>query len=138
MADAFSDYYENKIIDHMLRNQAFTPPTTLYVALFTSSTGLEANSGVTGEVSGGNYARQSVTFNAASAGASANTADITFPTANASWGTVTHAAIVDHGSNVTWGTNVNVLMYGALSVSKAVGSGDTFKILAGDLDITVG
>lgn len=38
-----SDYMENKIIDHMLRNQAYTPPATVYVALFTAVTGLEAN-----------------------------------------------------------------------------------------------
>ena len=134
---AFSDYYENKIIDHMLRNQAFTPPTTVYVALFTSTTGLEANSGITGEVSGGSYARQAVTLTAASAGASENNADITFPTASASWGTVTALAIVDHATNTTWGTNVNVLMYGTLTASKAVGNGDTFKILAGNIDVTV-
>lgn len=134
---AFSDYYENQIINHMLRNQAFTPPTTVYIALFTSTTGLEANSGVTGEVSGGNYARQAVTLTAASGGASENNADVTFPTASASWGTVTALAIVDHPTNTTWGTNVNVLMYGTLTASKAVGNGDTFKVLSGDLDVTV-
>ena len=34
---AFSDYVENKLIDWMLRGQAFTPPATVYVALFTSA-----------------------------------------------------------------------------------------------------
>lgn len=132
----FSDYYENKVIDHMLRGQAFTPPATVYVALFTAVTGLEANN-PTAEVSGGSYARQAVTLSAGSGGASANTADLTFPTATAGWGTVSHAAIVDHATNVTWGTNVNVLMWSALDASKTIDNGDTFKINTGDLDVTV-
>lgn len=131
-----STYFENKIIDHMLRNQAFTPPTTIYVALFTSSTGLENNSGVTGEVSGGSYARQACALDAASNGASQNTSEITFPTATANWGTITHMALVDHASNTTWGTNVNVLMWTALNVSKVVNQDDIFKFAAGDIDVT--
>jgi hypothetical protein len=63
----FTDYLENKIIDHMLRNQAYTPPSTVYVALFTTATG-DDGSGT--EVSGGSYARQAVTLGAASGGAS--------------------------------------------------------------------
>lgn len=132
----FSDYLEDEIIDHMLRNQAFTPPTTVYVALFTADTGLEADN-PTAEVSGGSYARESCALDAASGGLSANTSDITFTTATASWGTVTHVALVDHLSNTNWGTDVHVLMWSALDASKAVGNGDTFKINAGDLDITV-
>ena len=93
---ALSDYLENAIIDHLLRNQAFTPPATVYLALFTANTGLEADSGVTGEVSGGAYARQTCALNAASSGATANTSEITFPTATLAWGTITHWALVDH------------------------------------------
>jgi hypothetical protein len=131
----FSNYLENIIIDHLLRNQAFTPPTAIYVALFTADTGLEANN-PTAEVSGGAYARQQITLTAASGGASDNNADITFPEATASWGTVTHLAIVDHATNATWGTNVNVLMWGPLTASKTVSSGDTFKLPLGDVDVS--
>ena len=133
---AFSDYLEDNIIDHFLRNQAFTPATTVYVALFTADTGLEANS-PSAEVSGGSYARQSVTLSAASGGASSNSADLTFPTATADWGTVTHVAIVDHDTNTNWGTDVNVLMWAALTTSKTVSTGDIFKISTGDLDVSV-
>jgi len=132
----FSDYYENKIIDKMLRNQAFTPPTNLYLALFTADTGLEANN-PTAEVSGGAYARKIFTLTAASGGLSANVADITFDEATADWGTITHVAIVDHLSNSNWGTDVNVLMWGPLDASKVVNNGDTFKVPLGDLDIEV-
>ena len=124
----FTDYLENKIIDHMLRNQAYTPPSTVYVALFTSAT--DDTSGGT-EVSGGSYARQAVTLGAASGGASSNTADITFPQATAAWGTITHVALMDAE------TGGNMLMHSPLDESKTVNNGDTFKINAGDLDVTV-
>ena len=126
----FSTYLENKIIDHMLRNQAFTPPTTVYVALFTADNGLEGGT-ITGEVSGGAYARQADTLSAASDGESSNSADIEFPTATADWGTITHVALMDAASGG------NVLMHSPLDASKTVNNGDTFKINAGDLDITV-
>lgn len=132
----FSDYYEDEIIDHMLRNQSFTPPAAIYVALFTAATGLEANN-PTAEVSGGAYTRKAVVLTAPSGGACENNATITFPEATADWGTVTHVAIVDHETNSTWGTNVNVLMWSALDASKAVGSGYTFQINSGDLDVSV-
>jgi len=133
---AFSDYYENAIIDHMLRNQVFTPPTTLYVALFTADTGLEANNPSV-EVTGGAYARQIITLTAAAAGASDNTADIIFPTASASWGSVTQAAIVDHISAVDWGIGVNVLMWADLTAPKTVSTNDVFKFLLGEFDVVV-
>ena len=124
----FSDFMENKIIDHMLRNQSYTPPSTLYVALFTTATS-DAGGGT--EVSGGAYARQAAGLSAASGGASSNAADITFPTATADWGTITHVALMDA---LTGG---NMLMHSPLDASKTVNNGDTFKINAGDLDVTV-
>ena len=41
---AFSNYLEEKIVEHFLRNNAITPPTTVYVALFESDPG-EATGG---------------------------------------------------------------------------------------------
>ena len=112
----------------MLRNQAFTPPSTLYLALYTDDP-TDADTGT--EVSGGGYARQSFTLTAASGGASSNSADITFPQATADWGTITHVGIRDAA------TGGNLLMHSALDASKTVNNGDTFKINAGDLDVTV-
>ena len=124
----FTDFMENKIIDHMLRNQSYTPPATVYVALFTTATS-DAGGGT--EVSGGAYARQAVTLGAASGGASSNSADITFPQATADWGTITHLALMDA---LTGG---NMLMHTPLDASKTVNNGDTFKINQNDLDVTV-
>jgi hypothetical protein len=130
-----STFYKNKVIDHMFRAQAFTVPTTVYLALFTSATGLDTNS-PTGEVSGGTYARMACALDAASGGVTANTSQINFPTSTASWGTVTYVALVDSLTNTNWGVNVNVLAYGALTNAKTVDSGDIVRFDAGEFDFT--
>ena len=133
---AFSDYLENEILDHILGGAAYTAPTTVYAALFTGSTQLETNN-PTLEVSGTNYARVAITFGTAAAGgAISNTASVDFATAGAGgWGDITHVAIVDHISNATWGTNVNVLFWGALQATRTINSGDTFSFAIGDLTV---
>lgn len=127
----FSDFMENAIID-MMRNVT-GPTVAVYVALFTdTATGAELEAGtLTNEVSGGSYARELAGLTAGSGGLSSNAADIIFTTATAAWGTVAFVALMDA---VTAG---NVLMYSPLDVDKVVGDGDTFKISAGDLDITI-
>jgi len=124
-----STYMEDRIVNFM-RNVAITGQAAVYVALFTADNGLEAGT-ITGEVSGGSYARELAGLSASADGVSANAADITFPTATASWGTVTHVALMDA---ITAG---NVIMHSILDASKVVGSGDTFKINTGDLDVTI-
>lgn len=125
---AASDYLENALINAVLRNTAYTSPTTVYAALFTTAT-TDAGGGT--EVSGGSYARTAVTFGAPTDGSTSNTADVTFPTATGAWGTVTHVAIYDAA------TAGNMLFHGALTASKTVNSGDTFKFATGDLTITL-
>ncbi len=127
----FSTYMEDAIINQM-RN-VLGPQVAVYVALFVSPVSdaeLEAGT-LTNEVSGGAYARQLAGLIAPTDGVSSNAADITFPTATANWGTVTHVALMDA---VTAG---NVLMWSTLDTSKIVNNGDTFKINTGDLDVTV-
>lgn len=124
-----STYMEDRIVNFM-RNVAITGEAAVYVALFTSDAGLEGGV-ITSEVSGGSYARELAGLSASSDGVSANAADITFTTATASWGTVTHVALMDA---ITAG---NVIMHSILDASKTVGSGDTFKINLGDLDVTI-
>jgi len=132
----FSDYAENLIINHLLRAQAYTP-LTVYVALFTGVTGLEANN-PTLEVSGNGYVRQAAGLSAASGGLSSNAGDIVFPVATpGAWGLVSHVALVDHVSATNWGTGVNVLMWSPLDTSKQIDANDQFKILAGDLDVAI-
>ena len=124
---AFSNYLENKILLHVLSNTAYTSPTTVYLGLHTAD---PTDAGTGTEVSGGSYARQSFA-STVSGNAASNTSAIEFPTATASWGTVGWVAVWD---NLTGG---NLLFHGALTSSKAIASGDVFRIPAGDLDITL-
>jgi hypothetical protein len=129
---AASNYLENKILDHVLTATAYTQPSR-FIALFTADPG-EAGS-FTNEVStsGTAYARQAVTFAAASSGSSATNATVTFPTATANFGTITHVAVVDGD---TEGAG-NVLFYGAVTTSKTIETGDTFQISSGNLTISL-
>jgi len=123
-----SNYLENALINVTLRATSYTAPTTVYVALYTSDP-TDADAGT--EVSGGSYARQSVTFAAPSDGVTTNSADVTFPTATGTWGTVGWLAIRDAS------TAGNLLYYTPLDVSKSITSGDVFKIATGNLSVTL-
>lgn len=137
MASA-SDYLENSLLAHSLGITSMTAPTTVYLALFTANTGLEGNS-PSAEIStsGTAYTRKAISFGSVSGGSVSSNADVTFDEATASWGTVTHCAIVDHATNTTWGTNVNVLYWGALSASKTISTNDTFIVQSGDLTVSL-
>jgi hypothetical protein len=125
---AISNYLENALINVTLRATSYTAPTTVYVALFLTDP-TDAGSGT--ECSGAAYARQSVTFGAPSNGVSTTTADVQFPQAGGSWGTVTHFGIYDA---LTTG---NLLYHGALTTSKTIDTGDVFKIASGSLTVTL-
>ena len=123
-----SNYLENALINVTLRNTAYTTPTTVYLALYTTDP-TDADTGT--EVTGGSYARQAVTFGAPSNGASTNSAAIEFPQCTASWGTVTHVGIRDAS------TAGNLLYHTPLDASKTIDSGDIFKIAIGSLSVTL-
>jgi len=131
MAD-LSNYLEAALINAVLRNTAYTSPATVYVALFTAVTDAEAGTGT--EVTGGAYARVSCAFDAPASpgGTTQNTAIITFPTATAAWGTVTHAALFDA---LTAGNPLTVIK--ALAASKVVGAGDIVRFPVGDIDFSL-
>ena len=123
-----SNFLENALINATLRATTYTSPATVYVSLWTSDP-TDAGSGT--EVSGGSYARTSVTFGSPSNGVTTNNADVTFPTATASWGTVGWIGINDAA------TSGNLLYHTALDTSKAIDSGDIFKIASGNLSVTL-
>jgi hypothetical protein len=125
---SMSDYLENALLNAVLRNTSYTSPSQVYIALFTSD---PTDAGTGTEVTGGGYARQPITFNAPSNGQVTNAADILFPVATASWGTVTHIGIYDAASGG------NLLFHGALTTSKTISTDDQIKIAAGDITITL-
>lgn len=128
---AFSNYMEEKIVEHFLRNNAVASPTTVYLALFESDPG-EATGGT--ETAYTNYARQASTWTALDgAGQTKNTGVITFPAnGNASASvTITHAAIYDAA------TTGNRLLYGPLASSKTLAVGDVISFATNALTLTL-
>jgi len=124
----FSNYLENALINAVLRTTTYTSPATVYVSLWTTDP-TDAGSG--NEVSGGSYARTSVTFGAPSNGVTSNNADVSFPQATASWGTVGWIGLNDAS------TSGNLLFHTPLDTSKTIDSGDIFKIASGSLTVTL-
>lgn len=128
---SFANFWENEILDHVFGKGAYTPPT-IYVGLSTADP-TDSGSGLA-EPSGNGYARvqtAAADWDPSSGGALDNANDITFPPASGSWGTVTHFALFDAA------TSGNMLAHGQLTVAKAIGSGDTAKFAAGDLDVSL-
>jgi hypothetical protein len=124
---SFSDYLETEILDFAFTTGTATRPTAWYIALYTSAPG-EGGGGT--EVSTGSYVRQAVTFSV-TGNTATNTGAVEFPTATASYGTVSYVGVFDAS------TSGNLLAYSALNVAKAIDTGDVFRIPAGDLDITL-
>jgi len=125
---SFTNYLETEILDHVFAGAAYSAPGTLYIGLFTAISDGEAGS-VT-EVSGDAYARQTMAFTTSGATTS-NNAAVEFPTATGSWGTITHVGIFDAS------TSGNLMVYATLTASKAITTGDVFRVPSGDLDITL-
>lgn len=122
----FSNFLENKVLDHVFGGTTYTQPATIYVSLHTADPD-EDGSGA--EVSGGSYARQVATMAAAASGAKATNADLVYTNMPAA--TVTHVGLWDA---VSAG---NFLGGGALATPKTTGAGDTFQITSGNLTISL-
>jgi hypothetical protein len=126
---SLSNLFETNVLTWLLTGDAVTRPSAFYVALFTSNPDEDA-SGTEVSTSGTAYARQSVSFSV-SGNTASNTAAIEFPTATASYGTVTHVGVFDAS------TAGNLIAYAALTTSKAIDTGDVLRLPANDLDITM-
>lgn len=129
---AFSDYLENKVLDHLLGAVSYTAPGTVYFALYTGS---PSDTGGGTEVSGGGYTRVAVTNNstnwpAAASGTKRNASTITFPEATASWGTIAAIGILDAA------TAGNLLFWTTIT-SRSVVSGDIPRFNAQGVSITL-
>jgi hypothetical protein len=115
---AKSTYAINAALNAFLRNTAYTPPTTVYVALLNGTT----------EATGGSYARQSITFGAPSAGTTTSTSAQTF--------TNMPAMTVDHVGLYDAATSGNQLYNAAATASKVTNAGDTVTIATGGITVT--
>ena len=119
---SLTNYGENRILD-LLRGAG-----TYYVGLFTAP---PSETGGGTEISGGGYARQKVTFGAASGGSMTNAEALEFPTATADWGTANAWALFDAaaGGNMVW--------YGDITVPKALYAGDIYRVNENNLTLTM-
>ena len=126
---SFSNSTETLVLTWLLTANSATRPTTLHLALFTSNPD-EDGSGTEVTTVGTAYARQTAAFTV-SGNTASNSAAIEFPTATASYGTVSHVGVYDAS------TGGNLIAYAALSTSKAIDTGDVLRVPAGDLDITL-
>jgi len=122
---ALTDYLSDAIRDHVLFNTAYTSPTTVYLALFTTAT-TEAGGGA--EVTGGSYARQAISFvTGATAGLAIQDGAISFTAMPAC--TVKAAAVMDAVSGG------NMLIHGRLPVAVDVVGGAAFGLDDADLKV---
>lgn len=120
----FSDYLENKILEHTLKNTTYTPVATVYASLHTADPGDTGAS----ECTGGSYARKSCSWAAAGSGSIATNAALTWTDMPAC--TVKYVGIWD---TVSGGNN---LYAGGLTANKTLNAGDTFEIASGNLTVT--
>jgi hypothetical protein len=106
-----------------------TTPIVPWIALFTVA---PTDSAAGTEVTGGSYARHNSAgkWAAPAAGAVSTNAICAFPTATVNWGTVVAFAIM------TASSAGSMLMWGALTTSKAVNSGDTASFASAALTLT--
>jgi hypothetical protein len=137
---AKSTYLDNKILAAVLTNTAFTSPTTVYAALFTTApTAAYTDAVPTGvEVSDTNYVRVAVTFSVPSGGSTSNSGTVSFFGAGAAGPgpySIVAVGILDL-LTPGGGHSGNLLYFGNLTVAKSVSTGDTLQFAATALAVS--
>jgi hypothetical protein len=129
----FATFLATALLNHgFVSGRPYTPPTTLYVALYTTNpTPAGGGTEVTGDAA---YTRQTVTFSAAT-GAPAtvsNAAQVQWPVATVNWGTITSAGLLDAamaGHLLAYG--LMLAPDGVTPAPKLVSAGDVFMFNTG-------
>jgi hypothetical protein len=124
---SLSNTFETTTLEWLFTTTSVTRPTAWYLALYTVAPG-EGGGGT--ECSGTSYARQSFTMTV-SGNTATNTANVEYPTAGSSWGTIVAVGVL---TALTGGT---LIAYGDLTAAKTIATGDVLRVPAGDLDITL-
>lgn len=124
---ALSDAAETLVVNFMANAETATRPTAWYLGLFSAA---PSDSGGGTELSGNGYARQNMTFGAASGGVAANTSTHTFTASGGNWAEVTHYGIfsASTGGTLWW--------HGALTTPKTAANGDSLTVAAGAFTLT--
>lgn len=133
MSGSLTNFAEVELLDHVF-NAAYTPASTLYLALCTADPTDAALGNSMNEVPDAfAYQRTAIAFDAATARAIQQTGIVTFPAASGgSWGTATHYAVV---TSQTYDAG-DVLATGDLSTGKLINDGNTPSVAASEVDVT--
>ena len=151
-ANAATSFLENRLLSLIFKNNAAsfsTPGDNIFVGLATAVSNFDDSTGESGdptitEANFGSYARKQVTasnwtLTAESADTQTikNSSSIEFTEASSGSNTITHVFIITHltATPDVVGSGGNVLFIGALDASKAIASGDIFRINASNLTI---
>jgi hypothetical protein len=122
---SLSDFSEKEILDHVLKVGAYSPGSTIYLALSTADP-TDTGTGIA-EPSGNGYARKAISFGAASGRTITQDAAVNYDQASGSWGTITHWALFDAVSGG------NFLAHGAFSTGFPVGANDTPSVVSAEV-----
>lgn len=121
-----SNYLDDRILESIFKNTAFTPPSSLHLALYTSNPTAD-NTGT--ELTGGSYSRKLITFAASSGGTIASNAAVTFSSLSAA--TITHFGVLSASSGG------NLLVYGAFASPISVNTGDDLTLASGAVSFSL-
>lgn len=119
-----TNYLREALAAHVLNNTAYTSPTTIYLALFTAD--LDETGSTTNEVTGGSYARQTLTFTATATDGEYENNSLSFTDMPAA--TVQALAVMDDLSSGN-------MLYFANFSPVSVSASDTYPVNAGVLTI---
>ena len=115
----FSNYLANKIISATVRNQPYTTPAKVWVALYTTD---PTKDDVGAEVKEPSYNRQELSMSVPVNGETKNTAQVDFAEATSNWGLVTYIGIRDQAFDG------NLLYFTEIDNAKNILSGDQLRI----------
>jgi hypothetical protein len=135
MAGNMSLYLQNLILDHILRGETYTPPSTVYVGLVDDNAlDSELNNGdLTNEITSYTGDRKAMTFDSAvqdgTASKSVNNAQVDFedmPNVNVKYSIICDSA-----------TGGNILFWLPAGIVKTIYEGDINRVRVGDIEISM-
>lgn len=135
-----SDYLEGKLLRHTFRNEPYTPPETVWLALYTTAPQADGNGGA--EVNGTGYVRRQLSMNVTEGAPSLATLSevVEYPVAETDWGTITTGVIFDAqaGGNVLTFDPFTDPNNPDTPLPKPITTGDIVRIVAGNLSVRLG
>jgi hypothetical protein len=129
---SLNNFTENEVLDHILKVGSYSPPATIYLALFTANPG-EAGT-LTYEANYTGYARTAITFGSATDRSITQNAQVTFPDCGGGSNDITYFGLMD--SDVEGAGNM--LAYGSFITLKTVTSGYTPFVASGQVVVSIG